>query len=75
MFASGLMPATTLTTLARMITRAGGQGLKDLAKDPTPIRNNAAKFLQNRLGIRAIKKYLLLWIQVPVRIARCTKAS
>ena len=75
MFASGLMTAGALTNLAMMITRAGGQGLEDLAKDPTSLGRNAARFLQTRVGIKAIITHLLLHIQVPLQTKRGIKAS
>ena len=75
MFASGLMTAGALTNLAMMITRAGGQGLEDLAKDPTSLGRNAARILQTRVGIKAIIAHLLLHIQVPLQTKRGIKAS
>ena len=65
LFASGSLSAQALTKLAWFITRAGGSGVADLARDPDSIGRNAARHLKERLGMNDIADNFLLYAAVP----------
>ena len=65
LFASGSLSAQALTKLAWFITRAGGSGVADLARDPDSIGRNAARHLKERLGMNDIADNFLLYVAVP----------
>ena len=65
LFASGSLSAQALTKLAWFITRGGGSGVADLARDPDSIGRNAARHLKERLGMNDIADNFLLYVAVP----------